>query len=399
MYGLVLEGGGARGSYQIGVYKALLEMNIPIKVVTGTSVGALNGALIAQGKISEGYELWKNINPSSVLEIDENIFNELIDFDIKKENIKKYYAFIKSVLLEKGLNIEPLKNLIKEYVDEDILRKSDIDFGLVTVSLSDLRPLELFIEDIPIGQIQDYLLASAYLPGFKNERLNGKIYIDGGVYNNAPINMIIKKNIKNIIVVRLDAIGIKRVVKDRDVNIIEIVPTAQLGSILKFNEDQAKANIELGYYDALRVFKYKQNHLYCISSIPDEDYFVHLLMNLENFIIENLALELEIKFAQHKRALFEKIIPEICKVFNCDETFTYKEVAIFILEEIAFEYCIDRFKEYDYKTFVELIIKADKTREGKCDSLINTTKKNKIIKREYNKSFFKRLLGIYIGIS
>ena len=54
MYGLVLEGGGARGSYQIGVYKALLEMNIPIKAVTGTSVGALNGALIAQGKISVG---------------------------------------------------------------------------------------------------------------------------------------------------------------------------------------------------------------------------------------------------------------------------------------------------------------------------------------------------------
>ena len=46
-YGLVLEGGGAKGAYQIGAWKALKEAGIRIKGIAGTSVGALNGALIA----------------------------------------------------------------------------------------------------------------------------------------------------------------------------------------------------------------------------------------------------------------------------------------------------------------------------------------------------------------
>lgn len=48
-YGLVLEGGGAKGAYQIGAWKALREAGVKIRGVAGTSVGALNGALICMG--------------------------------------------------------------------------------------------------------------------------------------------------------------------------------------------------------------------------------------------------------------------------------------------------------------------------------------------------------------
>ena len=48
-YGLVLDGGGARGAYQIGAWKALREAGVKIEAVAGTSVGALNGALICMG--------------------------------------------------------------------------------------------------------------------------------------------------------------------------------------------------------------------------------------------------------------------------------------------------------------------------------------------------------------
>ena len=60
MYGLVLEGGGARGAYHIGVYKAILEEGIEIGGITGTSIGALNGAMIVQGDYEICYELWQN---------------------------------------------------------------------------------------------------------------------------------------------------------------------------------------------------------------------------------------------------------------------------------------------------------------------------------------------------
>ena len=59
--GIVLSGGGARGSYQIGVWKALNKLKIKYDVVTGTSVGALNGLLFVQKDYKKAYKIWKNI--------------------------------------------------------------------------------------------------------------------------------------------------------------------------------------------------------------------------------------------------------------------------------------------------------------------------------------------------
>ena len=170
-YGLVLEGGGGRGGFHIGVWQALRELNIEINGVTGTSVGALNGALFALGKYDEAVKLWSNIQTTDVLDVDDKIFNELFHGKKKPDSLEAYLVFLKDVLGNKGFNITPLKKLIATHMNEDELRKSNIDFGFVTVSLTDHKPLEVFIEDIGKGKIEDYLLApytiySAILPRF-----------------------------------------------------------------------------------------------------------------------------------------------------------------------------------------------------------------------------------------
>ncbi len=72
MYGLVLEGGGAKGAYHIGAYKAIMEEGIEIKGIAGTSVGALNGgAMIVQGDFEKAYEIWHNISYSKVINASE----------------------------------------------------------------------------------------------------------------------------------------------------------------------------------------------------------------------------------------------------------------------------------------------------------------------------------------
>ena len=58
-YGLVLDGGGARGAYQIGAWKALVEAGVKFNAVAGTSVGALNGALICMGDIEKAEGIWR----------------------------------------------------------------------------------------------------------------------------------------------------------------------------------------------------------------------------------------------------------------------------------------------------------------------------------------------------
>ena len=60
-YGLVLDGGGARGAYQIGAWKALVEAGVKFNAVAGTSVGALNGALICMGDIEKAEGIWHRL--------------------------------------------------------------------------------------------------------------------------------------------------------------------------------------------------------------------------------------------------------------------------------------------------------------------------------------------------
>ena len=60
-YGVVLDGGGARGAYQIGAWKALKEAGIRIHAVAGTSVGALNGALICMDDLNKAQDIWKSM--------------------------------------------------------------------------------------------------------------------------------------------------------------------------------------------------------------------------------------------------------------------------------------------------------------------------------------------------
>ena len=70
-YGLVLDGGGARGAYQIGAWKALKEAGVKISAVAGTSVGALNGALICMDDMEKAEKIWSEMEFSRVMSVDD----------------------------------------------------------------------------------------------------------------------------------------------------------------------------------------------------------------------------------------------------------------------------------------------------------------------------------------
>ncbi|MFA7532840.1 MAG: patatin-like phospholipase family protein [Tissierellaceae bacterium] len=202
MYGLVLEGGGAKGSYHIGVYKALMEEGIDIGGVVGTSIGALNGAMIVQGDYDKCYELWSRISYSMVIDVDDREIEKLMELRPIRENFPFIKEKIKSFIGDKGFDITPLKALLEEYIDEEKIRSSHMEFGIVTINLSEFKPLYIFLEDIPEGELTHYLLASAYLPFFKSERIRGKRYLDGGFYDNLPYRMLLNKGYKDLILIR-----------------------------------------------------------------------------------------------------------------------------------------------------------------------------------------------------
>ena len=89
-YALVLEGGGTRGAYQVGVWKALKELGIKIKAISGTSIGSLNGALILQDDLEGMIKLYENIEIKNIMEVSEKIDSRKNLFNIS--NVRKLAA-------------------------------------------------------------------------------------------------------------------------------------------------------------------------------------------------------------------------------------------------------------------------------------------------------------------
>lgn len=256
--GLALEGGGAKGAYHMGVVKALLEAGYTFGAVVGTSIGAFNGAAIAQGSFEAGYRMWEQMDPIDVFDMNESEYPLLR---------------IKEFISSGGMNTSKIRRLVETVVDERLLRASPVDFGLVTISITDRMPLELYKQDIPNGKLTDYLMASAALPGLQPTRIDDSYYIDGGFYDNCPINMLARKGFKHVIAVRTLAPGFVRAVDSPDLSVTYIIPAEPLGGMLDFNRDMIQRNLQMGYYDARRQLHGLKGERYYLhrSSLSEDD--------------------------------------------------------------------------------------------------------------------------------
>ncbi|MTI71551.1 MAG: patatin-like phospholipase family protein [Firmicutes bacterium] len=355
MYGLVLEGGGAKGAYQIGAYRALSEMGIKIKGVSGTSIGALNGAMIVQGDLNKAYDLWYNITPSKVFNIEDEQLKELINLEIKKESLSYWANKIKALLTNKGVDTGRIKKIIKDNIDEEKIRNSNMDFGIVTVSISDKKPLELFKEDIPKGKMVNYLMASASFPLFKREKIDEKVFLDGGFYDNVPISMLLSKGYKDIIVIRSFGLGRTRKVETSNLNIKYIEPKEDLGRILDFSKVNARKNLKLGYFDTLKTFKKLKGKYYYLKPLNDELFFIKFLLDLPDENIYKVGKLLGLKETSKERLLLEFLIPKLGYLLDVDTSCGYEDILILLFENIAKKCNVERFKIYDFDSFVREI--------------------------------------------
>lgn len=384
MFGLVLEGGGARGAYHVGAYKAIKELNIEIGGIAGTSIGAINGAMMVQGDYELLEKIWLSVDSYELFDLDEKTVEDLRHFNLRNINFSYLLHQSKEILSNRGLDTSRIRELFDYYFDEDKIRSSNIDFGIVTVNLTDKKPMELMKEDIPEGKLIDFLIASANLPAFRIEEVDGKKYLDGGFYNNLPIDILANKGYKNIIAVRTLAIGIIRKAKIKDLNIIFIQPVESLGSMLgalDFNRERAEEYINLGYYDAMKVFKkLKGFKYYCI---PFEGNFINILTDFYNKYKErlcNIGRFLGYEDVCEDRMFFEKIIPRLESILDMKGKNDYQDICIRFFERIAEKYGVERFKIYKAEEFVELTI--EKFRENPTafiKNVPNFIKQNRIL--------------------
>ena len=251
---LVLAGGGARGSYQVGVWRALMELDWHPQIITGTSVGSLNGAMFALDLYETARDMWTSIRSQDVMELPE-----------ETRNLTELHQFLRDVVRAGGMDVTPLEEIVERVLDEDALRASPIRFGLVTVEKRGLKPRELPLEEIPKGKVKDYLLASAAcFPALRAKQIDGVQFLDGGYRDNMPTGLAQKMGAEELVCVDLEGVGIT--LPNRTGLPTTMVRSYwELGDILHFDPDTARRNIELGYYDTLRAFGRLRGCAYAVA--------------------------------------------------------------------------------------------------------------------------------------
>ncbi len=351
-YGLVLEGGGARGAYQIGAWKALREEGIRIRGVAGSSVGALNGALICMDDPELAEKIWGNISYSQVMNVNEQAIRQLKGKTWKGADVSAILKEAGRIITDRGIDIAPLKKLIRENVDEARLRASGRELYTVALSLDDRRGVCMDLSEVPEGAVGDMLLASAYFPAFKNERLGGKRYMDGGGYNNVPLDVLLERGYENIIVIRIYGWGVdreKETVIPEGVRVSHVAPRQSLGGILEFDGAKARRNMKLGYFDAKRLIYGLAGKRYYIDAPGGEPYYFDRMMS--ELEVLKICLERELgreglEQLQGYRPFTEDIFPALAEKLGLADNWDYRDLYLAVLEELAGKARLNRFRIY-----------------------------------------------------
>lgn len=234
--GLVLGGGGGKGAYQIGVWKALKEYKIDkyINYVSGTSIGSLNSLLFLTGDLDNAINVWSNITRETAL---------------TKKSVKDIF-FKKSLYSRDGFI-----DLAEKNVDFDKISNSKIK-SFVTAT-----PVSKHIEGAPTNfclngkskeEILKYVLASSAIPViFEPVVINGIKYRDGYMVDNNPVRVLKEQGCELIFVVPLKEFSIASECADENTTVIDFVsPYNDYGIIdgtLDFVSERAIMRMNHGY--------------------------------------------------------------------------------------------------------------------------------------------------------
>lgn len=250
--GLVLGGGGARGAYQIGVWEALQELEIPLQVVTGASVGALNGGLILVGDVAAAKKLWLAISTEQVLQFPR----AAADNTSLTRLLQQIQSLTVTALRENGASTRPLEQLIYAALDEEQMRNNPAELYVCTTRLPDFAEQVVHFDKSDCAGNLQWLIASAsFYPAMKAKEIAGSYYIDGGYRNNLPVDVALTQDVSELIVVDVNGPGfVKRTPIPESVATLPFDSPWTLGSFLVFDRERSRINCRLGYLETMKYF-------------------------------------------------------------------------------------------------------------------------------------------------
>jgi len=206
---LVLQGGGALGAYQVGVYEALAESGIEPDWVVGTSIGAINAALIAGSpkgeRVARLREFWKRVEhgPSFANLMPAWMSAAARNAAAVTSGVPAFFKPQPAAFMSQHLPLgpdaagyyttQPLMETLSDLVDFDQLNSGDVR---LTVGASNVRTSEMVYFDSRNMEINvRHIMASGALPpAFPAVRIDGELYWDGGILSNTPVEVVFDDN-------------------------------------------------------------------------------------------------------------------------------------------------------------------------------------------------------------
>ena len=261
---LVLNGGGSRGAYEIGAWQALDELGVRLDGVYGTSIGALNAALVARGDLDAALRLWQNISIDRILTVEDPD-----DFAIDRmvSNKRDVIPFLVENARHLRMDITPLEKMVRQECDEKRIRASGMDLGVMTFRVPQLQGVPMRLRDMKPGMLGEWVIASAScFPIFPARHIDGQRYIDGGYYDNLPVDMALQDGADEVIGVELHPYDTHPEYA-RMPWLRQIRPRHSLGGFLDFSPWLLRRSLRLGYQDAMKVYGRFDGFLYTFRRI------------------------------------------------------------------------------------------------------------------------------------
>ncbi|MGL4737777.1 MAG: patatin-like phospholipase family protein [Cellulosilyticaceae bacterium] len=257
--GLVLSGGGGKGAYELGVFMALQELGIAerIEVFAGTSIGAINAALFAQGDLSAAIGMWEEVTIDKLIPLSKlQLIKRGIGIAIGGKMIQINKNYVAQKMAEGAVSKTGAIEIIDKYVDIQGIKDGGKTCFATCTELPGLEAMYFQIDQYDPQMGKEMVIASASLPHIYDcAQILGKQYVDGGVVDNTPVQPVVDAGCDLVIVVQLSTgAHIDRSLYP-GVLFLEIVPRHLIGNILtgtlNLDYEAKKLRIKQGYQDAI----------------------------------------------------------------------------------------------------------------------------------------------------
>lgn len=262
--GIALAGGGARGAYQIGVWKALKEKGLEpsLHAFSGASVGSVNAIFFAMGDYELAYQLWSMLERDTLFLADKHMFSRFFK--------ERWRFFTKGIydtsnfekLIDEHVNTRPIKSKEVYIATTAIGGMRKKFFRMLKVNyryhFEKNRKNLVFhnVSKLSKKRIKKLLLASCAIPVvFRPVEYEGETYYDGGILNNVPFVPLQDTACDKILIIDLFRVNFHRKKDTSDENIAAIFPSRSLGGILDFSPKKIQKRIDLGYKDGIRFIE------------------------------------------------------------------------------------------------------------------------------------------------